>query len=136
MNNTLDIQQFLSDNGFNPGPVDGQSGAKTTAAIKEYQRQAGLTADGVAGNQTKASMRKWTGCNTCSARDNSKADLSNISGIQTFLANNGFNPGVIDGKVGSYTREAIKAFQRAVGLIPDGVTGNRTKDAMKNYTGC
>ena len=44
--------------------------------------------------------------------------------------------GVIDGKVGSYTREAIKAFQRAVGLIPDGVAGNRTTDAMKNYTGC
>ena len=136
LNNILEIQQFLSDNGFNPGPIDGQSGAKTTASIKEFQKQAGLSADGVAGNKTKSSMRKWTGCDTCSARNNSNADLSNISGIQTFLANNGFNPGVIDGKIGSYTREAIKAFQRAVGLIPDGVAGNRTKAEMKNYTGC
>ena len=81
-------------------------------------------------------MKSWTGCNTCSARDNSNADLSNITGIQTFLANNGFNPGVIDGKMGTYTKEAIKSFQREVGLIPDGVAGNRTKTTMKNYTGC
>ena len=30
----------------------------------------------------------------------------------------------------------IKAFQRKVGLIPDGVAGTRTKAAMKSYTGC
>ena len=35
-----------------------------------------------------------------------------------------------------YTREAIKAFQRKVDLIPDGVAGTRTKNAMKAYTGC
>ena len=120
----------------NPGPVDGQSGAKTIAAIKDFQKQSGVTADGVAGNKTKEAMRKWTGCDTCSARDNSTADLENIAGIQTFLANNGFNPGIIDGKMGSYTREAIKTFQRTVGLIPDGVAGNRTKESMRSYTGC
>ena len=49
---------------------------------------------------------------------------------------NRFNPGIIDGKIGSYTKEAIKAFQRKVGLIPDGVAGNRTKSEMKKYTGC
>ena len=136
LNTTLEVQQFLSDNGFNPGPVDGKLGSKTIKAIKEFQIQAGLTADGVAGNNTKSAMRKWTGCNTCNARDNTGADLSNLTGIQTFLANNGFNPGVIDGEMGSYTREAIKAFQRTVGLIPDGVAGNRTKTSMKNYTGC
>ena len=38
--------------------------------------------------------------------------------------------------MGSYTKEAIKAFQRKVGLIPDGVAGNRTKSAMRTYTGC
>ena len=135
-NNSLDIQQFLADNGFNPGPIDGQIGEKTKSAIKDFQRQAGVTADGVVGTKTKLAMKSWTGCNTCSARDNSNADLSNITGIQTFLANNGFNPGVIDGKMGTYTKEAIKSFQREVGLIPDGVAGNRTKTTMKNYTGC
>ncbi|MDA2970293.1 MAG: peptidoglycan-binding protein, partial [Actinomycetota bacterium] len=139
VNSTLDVQQFLSDNGYNPGPVDGQAGPKTLAAIKLFQSDKGLFADGVVGNKTKAAMREHTGCegaNTCIARDNTKANLESVSGIQTFLANNGFNPGIIDGKLGSYTNEAIKAFQRKVGLIPDGTVGNRTKAAMKAYTGC
>ena len=84
-------------------------------------------------------MRAYTGCkseNYCEARDNRSAKLDSIADVQTYLANNGFNPGIIDGKMGSYTREAINAFQRKVGLIPDGVAGARTKSEMKSYTGC
>ena len=84
-------------------------------------------------------MKAYTGCesgNVCKARDNTGAKLDSVAGVQTFLANNGFNPGIIDGEMGSYTREAIKAFQRKVDLIPDGVAGTRTKNAMKTYTGC
>ena len=139
INSTLDIQQFLSNNGFNPGPIDGQSGPKTKNAIISFQKENGLLADGIAGNKTKAAMRAYTGCksvNFCVARDNSSAKLDTIADVQTYLANNGFNPGIIDGKMGSYTREAIKAFQRKVGLIPDGVAGARTKSEMKSYTGC
>ena len=139
INSVLDIQQFLANNGFNPGPVDGQSGPKTKAAIKAFQQKAGLYADGIVGNKTKAAMKAYTGCesgNVCKARDNSGAKLDSVAGVQTFLANNGFNPGIIDGEMGSYPREAIKAFQRKVGLIPDGVAGTRTKAAMKSYTGC
>ena len=139
INSTLDIQQFLSNNGFNPGPIDGQSGPKTKNAIISFQKENGLLADGIAGNKTKAAMRAYTGCkseNFCVARDNSSAKLDSIADVQTYLANNGFNPGIIDGKMGSYTREAIKAFQRKVGLIPDGVAGARTKSEMKSYTGC
>ena len=47
INSVLDVQQFLSNNGFNPGPVDGQSGPKTKAAIKAFQQKAGLYADGI-----------------------------------------------------------------------------------------
>ena len=139
INSILDVQQYLSNNGFNPGPVDGQSGPKTKAAIKAFQQKNGLYADGVVGPKTKAAMKAYTGCesgNVCKARDNSNTNLNSVSGIQTFLANNGFNPGIIDGEMGSYTREAIKAFQRKVGLIPDGEAGTRTKSAMKSYTGC
>ena len=139
INSTLDIQQFLSNNGFNPGPIDGQSGPKTNNAIIAFQKENGLLADGIAGNKTKAAMRAYTGCkseNFCIARDNRSAKLDSIADVQTYLANNGFNPGIIDGKMGSYTREAIKAFQRKVGLIPDGVAGARTKSEMKSYTGC
>ena len=46
------------------------------------------------------------------ARDNSNAKLDNV-GSSNILANNGFNPGIIDGEMGSYTREAIKAFKKS-----------------------
>ncbi len=39
-----DIQQALVDAGFNPGPVDGKSGAKTVAAIDAFQKQNGIPA--------------------------------------------------------------------------------------------
>jgi peptidoglycan hydrolase-like protein with peptidoglycan-binding domain len=139
INSVLDVQQFLSSNGFNPGPIDGQTGPKTKNAVIEFQKEIGLLADGMVGNKTKDAMRAYTGCrnqNVCIARDNSNAKLDSVADIQTYLANNGFNPGIIDGEIGSYTKEAIKAFQRKVGLIPDGVAGNRTKSEMKSYTGC
>ena len=138
LTNTLEIQKFLTNNGFKPGPIDGQSGPQTIAAIKAFQTINGLLADGIVGNRTKAAMNAYTGCttNTCIARDNRSANLGSVEGIQTYLSNNGFNPGIIDGEMGSYTKEAIKAFQRKVGLIPDGVAGNRTKSEMKKYTGC
>lgn len=48
-----DIQQALTDAGFNPGPVDGKSGGKTTAAIAAFQKQNGLPA----GNIDKRTLR-------------------------------------------------------------------------------
>ena len=46
---TKDIQTWLSCNGFNPGPIDGAAGARTTAAVKRFQSANGLSADGVVG---------------------------------------------------------------------------------------
>ena len=104
INSVLDIQQFLANNGFNPGPIDGQSGPKTKAAIKAFQQKTGLYADGVVGPKTKSAMKAYTGCesgNTCQARDNTSAKLDSVSGSQPFLANNVFNPVIIEGEMGS-----------------------------------
>ena len=47
INSTLDVQQFLSNNGFNPGPIDGQTGPKTKNAVIQFQQENGLLADGI-----------------------------------------------------------------------------------------
>lgn len=47
------IQQALVDAGFNPGPVDGVSGAKTVAAIESFQKQNGIAP----GKITKKTLR-------------------------------------------------------------------------------
>ncbi|UJP05552.1 MAG: peptidoglycan-binding protein [Nitrosomonas sp.] len=47
------IQQALINAGFNPGPADGKSGAKTTAALQAFQKQNGIPA----GNVDKRTLR-------------------------------------------------------------------------------
>src|SRR5579862_1503452 len=40
--------------------------------------------------------------------------------LQTDLARLGFNPGLADGILGSQTRDAVRAYQKSRGLVPDG----------------
>ena len=42
----LQVQAYLVILGFNPGPIDGIVGQKTRAAIKKFQRSAGVKVDG------------------------------------------------------------------------------------------
>lgn len=46
--------------------------------------------------------------------------------IQTRLMTLGFDPGGIDGKFGPRTKSAVRAFQRAHGLVDDGIVGPKT----------
>ena len=46
------IQQKLSDLGYSVGSVDGVYGQRTQSAVKAFQRNVGLTADGIAGPAT------------------------------------------------------------------------------------
>ena len=57
---TKDIQTWLSCNGYDPGPIDGSPGAKTTAAVKKFQSSNGLSADGVVGPATRRAMRAYS----------------------------------------------------------------------------
>lgn len=53
--------------------------------------------------------------------------------IQRALKNAGFYKGPIDGKIGTKTKEAIKVFQRANGLTPDGLVGKCTWEKLSKY---
>ncbi len=50
------LQCALSDLGFDPGPIDGHGGPKTTAGVLAFQESKGLTADGIYGPKTKAAL--------------------------------------------------------------------------------
>jgi peptidoglycan hydrolase-like protein with peptidoglycan-binding domain len=53
--------------------------------------------------------------------------------IQRALKNAGFYTGAIDGKIGPQTKKAIKEFQKANGLKPDGFVGRRTREQLRKY---
>jgi Putative peptidoglycan binding domain/Transglycosylase SLT domain len=50
------IQQKLLSVGFNPGPIDGIRGPKTTSAIMGFQRARGLKVDGIVGPITARAL--------------------------------------------------------------------------------
>ncbi len=51
------IQRALTDAGFNPGPVDGDYGHNTAAAVAAFQTVKGLVVDGQVGPQTAKRLK-------------------------------------------------------------------------------
>ena len=51
------LQEALIRKGFDPGPVDGDFGRRTEAAVMAFQRAAGLRVDGVTGPHTNAALQ-------------------------------------------------------------------------------
>jgi peptidoglycan L-alanyl-D-glutamate endopeptidase CwlK len=50
--------------------------------------------------------------------------------LQKALAARGFYAGSPDGSLGPRTRDAVLAFQRSAGLVPDGIAGPKTSTAL------
>ena len=59
--------------------------------------------------------------------------MPNGKEIQTALKQAGYYKGDIDGQIGTKTKDAIKKFQSANGLNPDGVIGSRTWQLLSKY---
>jgi peptidoglycan hydrolase-like protein with peptidoglycan-binding domain len=53
--------------------------------------------------------------------------------IQAALKNAGYYQGVIDGKIGRQSRQAIRDFQKANNLSVDGKVGKKTWAALREY---
>ena len=56
-----------------------------------------------------------------------------VKQIQTALKNAGFDPGSVDGQMGSKTRRAIRDFQKANDLSADGKVGRKTWSVLSLY---
>jgi len=53
----LEVQKFLKARGFDPGPLDGDFGPMTEAAVVAFQKSRGLTPDGIVGPLTAQELR-------------------------------------------------------------------------------
>ncbi len=139
------VQQKLKELGFYSGSVDGVYGTGSTAAVKQFQQQNGLTADGLVGSRTyTALMSASTGSSSNSGSDNSSSSSDSTSGqdyaegtlsygssgtevkkMQQALKALGYNVSA-DGSYGALTQMAVTQFQKRNGLTADGVAGSAT----------
>lgn len=53
----LQVQCLLAYLGYDPGKIDGMDGANTQKAVRAFQADFGITADGIAGEATQKALR-------------------------------------------------------------------------------
>lgn len=69
---------------------------------------------------------------TVPAKD--QTTVADLATTQKLLASLGYKPGPVDGKLGTTTTNAVKAFQRDAGLKADGIPGPTTRKALADMS--
>ena len=132
------LQQDLTTLGYYWAEITGNFGAKTETAVKRFQEENGLTADGVAGTKTlkaiAAAVARKGGTPASGGNAGTTLKLNSqgtkVSQLQTDLKQLGYYYAEITGNFGEKTEAAVKAFQKAKGLTADGVAGTKTLNAI------
>lgn len=132
------LQQDLTTLGYYWAEITGNFGAKTETAVKRFQEENGLTADGVAGTKTlnaiAAAVARKGGTPASGSSAGTTLKLNSqgtkVSQLQTDLKQLGYYYAEITGNFGERTEAAVKAFQKAKGLTADGVAGTKTLNAI------
>lgn len=115
-----EVQALLSIYGYSPGKADGVIGLQTRNAVEEFQRDNGLKETRFVDRAT------WEKLTVFKENNLVVQNKLNVKLVQTALKEAGFDPGALDGKMGTRTKKAIIAFQNAVGLKADGKIGYKT----------
>ena len=125
------LQVAMRAVGLYPHPVDGISGPWTQGAVRTFQSQHGLAADGVAGPQTRAALGK-RGKPKLGKRPMHAGQRGwDIAALQFLLHARGFEPNGFDGGFGPNTESAVRRFQGAARIGVDGVAGPATLSALR-----
>ncbi len=124
-----ELQTNLNTLGFNCGNIDGIFGSKTYSAVVDLQKSNHLIVDGIVGSQTRQALAALLPSNPirnlyqgCTGND--------VADLQRQLKDAGFNCGAVDGIFGPRTNSAVIALQKARGLVPDGLVGPQTRQAL------
>jgi peptidoglycan hydrolase-like protein with peptidoglycan-binding domain len=103
-------------------PVDGEFGPNTEAALKKWQTDKGLSADGIAGPDTFKSLGLYE---LILLKQGTRGDT--VKALQTKL-------GVgADGQFGPGTEKAVREYQKKNSLTADGLAGPATLAHMKLF---
>jgi peptidoglycan hydrolase-like protein with peptidoglycan-binding domain len=114
------LQKYLRLLGYQSGIPDGKFGAGTRDAVAKFQADEGIEVTRFVDKMTWEKVQYYIQSPLVSN------DALDGAALQRALVQAGYDPGKIDGRPGSRTRSALKAFQAANGLKPDGLVGART----------
>jgi membrane-bound lytic murein transglycosylase B len=113
----LELQTLLNGLGYTSGNPDGLFGSATRGAVRSYQAAQGLPADGFPTSALLTRVRQSAGIASPEpARTPIGLQRRGIRELQRLLNRLGFSAGTADGVIGSRTRDAIRAFERAQGM--------------------
>ncbi len=123
------IQEALAEHGYDPGPADGIVGSRTRAAVRRYQRDAGLPVHGAATKELLDHLNFATS-KVYATADPARTGL--VMKVQRELSELGYYYGTIDGVPGPETRGAVRQYQEDVGLP---VTGDVSEGLLSELYG-
>lgn len=137
----LNLQKRLTELGYYTAKMDSDYEAADIAALKAFQKNNGLKADGIAGYETQKILYSDSAVPGSLATPSPTPaptptpDLSTlrqgntgneVKALQQRLYQLGYLTGQADGSFGSGTAMAVLAFQKANGLNQDGIAGPTT----------
>ncbi|MFA8438384.1 peptidoglycan-binding protein [Pueribacillus sp. YX66] len=148
------LQNKLKAAGHFTSAVDGVYGPLTAQAVRAYQKANGLLVDGIAGKQTLTALNNVSGSGSSAPKSNKENASSNTNGklnvnqtlrngsrgsqvtlLQNKLKAAGHFKSTVDGIYGPLTAQAVRTYQKANGLLVDGIAGKQTLTALNNVSG-
>jgi peptidoglycan hydrolase-like protein with peptidoglycan-binding domain len=145
-----DLQTRLNDLSYRNAQghalaTDGHFGPATRHAVEAFQRDHGLTPDGIVGRGTLSALSQQPDLTRPSpaqpaARNDALrqgAHGPDVADLQSQLAQLGYTdnrgrPLPSDGNFGLATRHVVEAFQHDHGLTPDGIVGRGTLNRLQD----
>ena len=124
------LQQKLQNAGFSPGPIDGDFGPKTAAAVRAFQRARGVGVDGVVGPITWGKLGV-SGASGPAPSSGGTSGLGYVNGVARNISLSAIPNGktMRTDAAGAYNR--MYAAARAAGVTLTPASGFRTMDQQK-----
>ena len=124
---------LLAEAGGDPDSDEPVFDRAIQAAVREFQQDRGLVADGVVGPQTALLLdeARWRfGQRTLLLTPGHFMRGDDVAALQERLVVLGMHAGPADGIFGPITERSVRELQRGLGLSPDGMFGPRTLQAL------
>ena len=125
------LQMLLNNYGANLSE-DGVFGLRTKLAVEQFQRNNGLSVDGVVGRNTWSKLLNKDVGNGVIKRGSKNSD---VLFLQKLLLSFLYPITNLDSNFGPETERAVRAFQQENGLVADGIVGAKTWEKLFSTTG-